>query len=85
MIEPPAPAVAGPVLVTERSADPVTVVSTLSSLLDGSGSEVVPSMFAAFATMRSLHELLWYLTEALALTEAGQTLYPAAAQALDLF
>ncbi|HEY7147428.1 MAG TPA: pentapeptide repeat-containing protein [Streptosporangiaceae bacterium] len=29
------------------------------------------AMFAAFAVMRQLHELLWYLTEALALPEAG--------------
>ncbi|WP_454557360.1 pentapeptide repeat-containing protein [Micromonospora yasonensis] len=29
-------------------------------------------MFDAFAVMRPLHELLWYLTEALALTPAGQ-------------
>jgi hypothetical protein len=28
-------------------------------------------MFAAFATMRSLHELLWYLTEAIALAPGG--------------
>ncbi len=29
-------------------------------------------MFAAFAVMRTLHELLWYLNEALALPQADQ-------------
>ena len=29
--------------------------------------ETLPAMFAAFAVLRPLHELLWYLTEALAL------------------
>jgi uncharacterized protein YjbI with pentapeptide repeats len=32
--------------------------------------ETAPRMFAAFAVMRQLHELLWYLTEALALAPA---------------
>jgi hypothetical protein len=33
--------------------------------------DVAASMFAAFAVMRPLHELLWYVTEALALVPAG--------------
>lgn len=32
--------------------------------------EVAPRMFRAFGVMRSLHEVLWYLTEALALAPA---------------
>jgi uncharacterized protein YjbI with pentapeptide repeats len=32
--------------------------------------ETAPLMFAAFAVMRQLHELLWYLTEALGLSQA---------------
>jgi uncharacterized protein YjbI with pentapeptide repeats len=33
--------------------------------------EIAPSMFAAFAVMRHLHELLWYLTRALDLDAAA--------------
>jgi len=33
--------------------------------------ETAPRMFAAFTVMRQLHELLWYLSEALALPAAG--------------
>lgn len=33
--------------------------------------EVAPPMFAAFAVMRPLHEVLWYLTEALAVAPSG--------------
>lgn len=33
--------------------------------------DVAASMFASFAVMRPLHELLWYLTEALKLAAAG--------------
>lgn len=33
--------------------------------------EVAPRMFAAFAVMRALHEVLWYLTEALAVAPSG--------------
>ncbi len=43
---PPAVTVAGPLLVSERSAEAPTSVSTLSSLLVGSGSDVVASMLA---------------------------------------
>jgi uncharacterized protein YjbI with pentapeptide repeats len=39
-------------------------------------------MFAAFAVMRQLHELLWYLTEALAL-EAARPLHVELARTLD--
>ena len=45
---PPAVTVAGPLLTTERSADPATVVLTASSLFVGSGSAVVESMSALF-------------------------------------
>lgn len=33
--------------------------------------DTAPTMFAVFAVMRQLHELLWYLTEALALNRAA--------------
>jgi uncharacterized protein YjbI with pentapeptide repeats len=33
--------------------------------------EIAEQMFGAFATVRQLHELLWYLTEALALRSSG--------------
>lgn len=36
-----------------------------------SGREVAEPMFAVFETVRSLHELLWYLDEALGRTEAA--------------
>lgn len=43
--------------------------------------ELAARMFGAFAVMRQLHELLWYLTEALAMAPAG--LRPDLAAALD--
>ena len=43
---PPAATFAGPLLVSERSADAVTLVSTLSSLFVGSGSAVADEMSA---------------------------------------
>ena len=43
---PPAVTVAGPLLVSERSAEAVTLVSTLSSLFVGSGSAVADEMSA---------------------------------------
>ena len=46
---PPAATVAGPLLVSERSALPPTMVSTLSSLLLRSGSGVVPLMLATLS------------------------------------
>jgi uncharacterized protein YjbI with pentapeptide repeats len=45
-------------------------------------SEIADRMFTAFPVMRALHELLWYLTEALALPPPGP-LRDALATALD--
>ena len=47
---PAAVTVAGPVLVTSRSADAVTVVSTVSVLLVGSGSDVVDVIVAVLVS-----------------------------------
>ena len=44
--------------------------------------ETAPPMFRAFAIMRGLHELLWYLTEALSLN-AAETHWPELAAARD--
>jgi uncharacterized protein YjbI with pentapeptide repeats len=43
--------------------------------------ETAGTMFRTFATMRDLHELLWYLTEALSL-DAARSLHPQLAAAL---
>ncbi len=43
--------------------------------------ETAPQMFAVFAVMRQLHELLWYLTEALTLDPARRV-HPALRRAL---
>jgi hypothetical protein len=46
------------------------------------GGEQASRLFAAFAAMRTLHELCWYLTEVLGL-EAARPLHPEAGAALD--
>ena len=46
------------------------------------GDEQAARLFAAFAAMRTLHELRWYLTEVLELASARQ-LHPEAGRALD--
>ena len=50
MIEPPAVTLPGPVLVISRSADAVTVVSAVSVLLEGSGSDVVDVTVPVFVS-----------------------------------
>lgn len=44
----------------------------VSQVTFGGGETWQPAMFAAFAVMRSLHELLWYLTEAAALAPSDR-------------
>ena len=43
----------------------------VSQVTFGGRPELGPRMFAAFGVMRQLHELLWYLAEALSLTDGG--------------